>query len=142
MNAEEHTEDTEEAPSHQNSDNDPDTGKAGFIAEDFRSDDIAVKLLEGQDEDQEIEGLHRGDQEDQEGAGNRAQKRPEEGDNIGHAHEDGHQGRIGEFENRTAHKAENTDNDRIQQFSADEAGEDAVGLLGAPEDPLDRKSVV
>ena len=65
----EHAHDAEEAAAHQNGDDDPETAQPRGVAQDLRPDDVAVQLLEGQDEDDEVQRLDGGDQQDQEGAG-------------------------------------------------------------------------
>ena len=114
---EEHSRHAEKAAAHQNGDDDPQAGKSRPPAEDLGADDVAVHLLEGEDEHQEVKRLDGRIQQDQKQAGDRAEERAEEGDHVGHAHDHGHQRRVREFEDCGEEEAQNADNKRVQQLA-------------------------
>ena len=61
------------------------------IAQDHGADDVAVQLLEHQNEDDEVQALHGIDDQQQQRRGDRADVGTEEGDDVGDAHNDGDQ---------------------------------------------------
>ena len=77
--AKEHAGNAEKAATHQDSDDDPEAGEAGFVPQDHGADNVSVQLLEHQDENKEIQGLQRRDQQNQEGAGDGPQEGPKKG---------------------------------------------------------------
>ena len=82
--ADHHAREAHHAAEQQNGEHDPEARQSGGVAEDFRSEDIAVKLLQQQHKNDEIQRLHRTDDHDQNGTRNRTDERPEKRDNIGH----------------------------------------------------------
>ena len=87
--AEKHTRHTEKAAAHQDGNDDPQAGKARALSQDLGADHVAVQLLKGQHEQQEIQRLNGIDQQNQEEAGDRPQEGAEERNDIGDAHEKG-----------------------------------------------------
>ena len=83
-------------------------------------------MLEDHDEDHEHQTLLGADQQDQECRRHRTQEGPEEGDHVGHAHHHADQRRVGHFQDGTADKAQDADDEGVQQLAADKAGEDGV----------------
>lgn len=77
---------------HQDSHDDPEAGQAGAVPQDLGAKDIAVKLLERKDKEDEVQALDGAVQQDEKGAGDGPQEGPEEGDHIGDAHHQAHQG--------------------------------------------------
>ena len=77
------------------------------------------------------------DQQNQEEAGDRSQEGAEERNDIGDAHKNGHQRRVGHIQDGTADKAQDSDDKGIQQLAPDKTGENMVCLVGTPEDPVD-----
>lgn len=106
-----------------------------LVAQDQRTDHIAVQLLERQHKEGEIHRLDGRIQQNQKDAGDGAQEGAEEGDHIGDAHDHRDQRRVGELEEAAADKAEDPDDEGVQQLAPDKAGEDAVHLVDAPQDP-------
>ena len=54
-----HTDEAEEATEQKDGEQYPETTESGRIAEDARAQDIAVELLQNEDENQEVQALHR-----------------------------------------------------------------------------------
>ena len=114
----------------------PEGGQPGGVPQDLGPQNVAVELLEGQDKDGEVDRLKRIDQENQQSAGNGSDEGAKEGDDVGHAHHDGNQGRIRELENVAAHQADYSNNQRIQQLPVDKAAHDPVGVPGFPDNQV------
>ena len=91
---------------HQDGHDDPVAGDARGVAQNFGPQDVAVKLLEGHDEDHEHQTLLGTDQQDQECRRHRAQEGPEEGDHDGHAHHPADQRGVGQFQEGAADNAQ------------------------------------
>ena len=133
--AEEHPRDAEEAAAHQDRHDDPEAGEARLVAQDLGADDVAVHLLQGEDENGEIHRLQGAVQQDEEDAGDGPQEGAEEGDHVGDAHDDADKGRIREVQKGAADEADEADDEGVQDLAPDEAGEDLVHPAHRPEDP-------
>ena len=83
--ADDHSHKAKKPSKEQDGKQDPETGKSRGIPQDLRSQDIAVKLLQYQDEYKKIQALHGAYHQDQEGAWNRSDKGSEKRNDIGHA---------------------------------------------------------
>lgn len=94
--AQEHSQHPGKAAAHGDGHHHPEAGDAGGIAQDLGADDVAVDLLQNDDEDDEDQALLGAHQQDQEGTGYCAQERPEEGDHVGDAHHHAYQRRVGQ----------------------------------------------
>ena len=127
-NAEEHTQHAAEAAADHDGHDDPEARNAGGFAEDLRPQNIAVKLLQCDDEENEIKALLGADEQDEKRARNGAEERAEDRNDVRHAHEHRNNWRIRELEDRAADEAEDADDERVEQLSAHEAAEDTVSL--------------
>ena len=88
-------------------------------ADHLGGDDVAVDLLDDDHEEDVPQGAQGVDHEQEEDSRNRADKRPEEGDDVGDAHDDADQHRVGEAEDRKADHAHDPDDHRVQQLAGD-----------------------
>ena len=106
----------------------PEAGKAGGVAQDLGSDDVAVHLLEHQheqDEPQRFDGVL--DQNEQRGRDG-TDEWPEEGNHVGHTDDHRDQQRTGELEDEAGDVAQHTDDGGIQDLAVDEAAEHPVSV--------------
>ena len=94
--AQEHSQHPGKAAAHGDGHHHPEAGDAGGIAQDLGADDVAVDLLQNDDEHDEDQALLGAHQQDQERTGYCAQERPEEGDHVGDANHHTHKGRVGQ----------------------------------------------
>ena len=134
--AEEHTQHAAEAAADKDGDDDPEARNADGLAQNFGAEDVAVELLEGNNENDKVEALAGAHEQDQKRAGDRAEEGTEDGDDVRHAHKDRDDGRVGELQNRADDEAQNADDERVEQLAAHKAGEDAVGLAGGAQRAL------
>ena len=125
-----------EAAADKNGDDDPEARNADGLAQNFGTEDVAVELLEGNNENDKVEALAGAHEQDQKRAGDRAEEGTEDGDDVRHAHKDRDDGRVGELQNRADDEAQNADDERVEQLAAHKAGEDAVGLAGGAQRAL------
>ena len=129
---ERHTDDhahkTPQAAEQQDGEQHPEAGKAGGVAQNLRPDDVAVHLLQNQNEQDEPERLDGVLDEDEQGGRDGTDERPEEGDNVGHTDDDRDQQRTGELEDEAGDVAQHTDDGRIQNLAVDEAAEHPVSV--------------
>lgn len=91
-----HTHKTPQAAKQQDGEQYPEAGQTRGVAQDLGADDVAVDLLQNDDEHDEDQALLGAHQQDQERAGRSTQERPEEGDHVGDAHHHAYQRRIGQ----------------------------------------------
>ena len=96
-NPDDHSHKAHESAKQQDGKQHPEAGKPRGIPQDFRSQDVAVKLLEHQDEDKEIQAFHRAHQQYEKCAGHGSDKGAEKGDHVGHSDNHAHQKHIGHF---------------------------------------------
>ena len=68
-----------------NCENNPETGKSGRVTQNLRPEDISVKLLQNDDENQQKQRLQRIDHKYKDAAKEGAEVRSEERNNIGNA---------------------------------------------------------
>ena len=106
----------------------PEAGKAGGVAQNLRPDDVAVHLLQDQNEQDEPERLDGVLDEDEQGGRDGTDERPEEGDDVGHTDDDRDQQRAGELEDEAGDVAQHTDDGGIQNLAVDEAAEHFIGV--------------
>ena len=118
-----HAENAEEASEDGDRKDNPEAGKPGGIAEDFRPEDIAVKLLDKDNQDTEIKRLPGINHQHKEGAGNTADPRTEKGNHIGHADNHAYQNGIRRADNTGADKADDADDNGVYDLAADKADE-------------------
>ena len=97
----------------------PEAGKAGGVAKNLGSDDVAVQLLQNQYEQHEPQRLDGVLDENEQGGGNGTDEGAEEGDHVGHTDDHRHQQRTGELENQTADIAQHADDGRVHDLAVD-----------------------
>ena len=124
--AHDHAHEAPQPAKQQDGEEHPEAGKSGGVAQDLRADDVAVQLLEHQNEEHEPEGLDGTLDEDEQGGGDRTDEGAEEGDDVGDADDDGHQQSAGELENDAGKVAEHANDGRVQNLAVDEAAEHPV----------------
>ena len=88
-----HADKTEYTAEQQDRKHNPEARQAGRVAQNFGAEDIAVKLLQGENEQHKINRLNRADYHDQDGARNRTDERPEKRDDIGYTDDNRNQQR-------------------------------------------------
>src|SRR5699024_9032764 len=103
-------------------------GQAGGVAQNLGADDVAVQLLQDEDESHKPEGLDGVGDEDQQGGGHRADEGTEEGDDVGEADDDRHQQGAGEAHNDADDIAQHADDGRVHNLANDEPAEGAVNI--------------
>ena len=113
---------------------DPEGGKARGVPQDLGADDVAVHLLEDDDEDQEDQALPRVGEQQQEGAGDGPEEGPEDRDDVGDPHNDADEGGIGHPQDRQDHPADDADDQGVHELAGDKAAEDLVDVPQMPED--------
>lgn len=77
--AEEHTQHAAEAAADKDGDDDPEARNADGLAQNFGTEDVAVELLEGNNENDKVEALAGAHEQDQKRAGDRAEEGPKMG---------------------------------------------------------------
>ena len=106
----------------------PEAGKAGGVAKDLGSDDVAVQLLQNQHEQHEPQRLDGVLDEDEQGGRDGTDEGPKEGDDVGHTDDDRDQQRAGKLEDEAGDVAQHTDDGGIQDLAVDEAAEHFIGV--------------
>ena len=127
-NTDDHADEAPQTAEKQDGKQDPEAGKAGGVAEDLRADDVAVQLLQDQDEEDEPDGLDRVLDQNQQGGRDGTDERAEEGDNVRHANDDRDEQCARELDDDADDVAENTDDGGIQNFAVDESTEHFIGV--------------
>ena len=94
--AQEHSQHPGKAAAHGDGHHHPEAGDAGGIAQDLGADDVAVDLLQNDDEHDEDQALLGAHQQDQEGTGRCAQERPKKGIVLVTPTTTPHKGRVGQ----------------------------------------------
>ena len=89
--AQDHAGEAKQAAAGDNGDQHPDGGQAGAVAQDLGPQDVAVKLLQSDDQGKEPQGGPGVHDHQDEQTGNGADDGAEEGDHVGDAHGDAHQ---------------------------------------------------
>ncbi|MPN56055.1 hypothetical protein SDC9_203741 [bioreactor metagenome] len=85
--AQQHADEPKQAAAYYNGHQHPNSGKPGAVPQNFGAQDIPVKLLQRDDQNEKFKRAERiHDQQDQR-TGNGADQRPEERDHVGHAHD-------------------------------------------------------
>ena len=127
-----HTDDpsghTEHGAEEHDCEDDPEAGKTCGITQDNRTEDISVKLLQNNNENQEIQRLQRIDHENDHGADDSADIGTEERNNVGYTDDKGNQDRERRSDKFDADKAQNADDNRIQDFAGQETDENPVDV--------------
>mgnify|MGYP007003598223 CR=1 FL=1 len=106
----------------------PECGQPGGISKNLWPKYITVKLLQQQDEDQEIDSLHRICKCDQNRTRNCSDIWPEERNYIRHTHNHADKHCIRHIQKRCTNKAQNSDNDRINDLTDDKSPEYLICL--------------
>ena len=136
--AQQHPPEAEQPRAEDDGEHDPEAVYADGAAEDLRPDDVAVKLLENDDEDDEHKALERIDEQDDERARHRADERAEEGDDVRHADDDADEQRVGHVQDGADDIAYKPYYGRVEQLAVYEPGEGPVGEVEAAADALRR----
>ena len=136
--AQQHADEAEQAAAEQDGEHDPETVNAGGIAKDLRADDIAVDLLQDDDENDVNQALHRRDEQNDQRRRHRADERAEHGDDIRHGDDHAHEHDIRHAHDRTADIADDADDGGINDLTADKAHERRVREANGLEDALGR----
>ena len=126
--AEEHPREAENARRNGDRNEHPEARNTDGIAENLGADDIAVHLLQNDDENDKIERLQRLDQQYDERARNRSDKGAEDRDDVRHADDRRNQRGVRHLHKRHADVAQNADNCRVDDLADDEAGENPVDI--------------
>ena len=92
--ADDHTDKAKQPFAERQSGNDPNAVEAGILAKQSRANDVAVNLLQYDDKDDNDDEIDRAVHQSEQRAGYRTDKRAEDRDDIGHAHNNRHQFRI------------------------------------------------
>ena len=79
-NGNDHSHKPEKSAKQEDGKKNPEAWKAGRVSQNLWPKNISVKLLEHQYKNQEVQTFQRAYQQNEKGAGNRAEKRPEKGD--------------------------------------------------------------
>ena len=148
-----HAHKAEHAAEQEDRKHDPEARQSGRVAQNLGPKDVAVKLLQGEDEQHEIDRLDRADHHDQDGARDRANERPEKRDDVGHAHDHRdqqrkrlvHRHQAEADKQPQADKAQYADNQRVDQLAGDEPAEYTVHIGHAPHNavrPANREQAV
>ena len=124
--AQQHPPEAEQPCAEDDGEHDPEAVDADGAAEYFRSYDIAVKLLEDNDEDDEHKALERVDKQDDERARHGADERTEKRYHVRHAHNDAHQQCIRHIQQRTADVADKPYDGGVEKLAVYKPGEGAV----------------
>ena len=124
--AHDHAHKAPQAAEQQDGEQHPEAGKAGGVAQNFGSDDVAVQLLQYQHKQHEPQRLDGVLDEDEQGGGDGTDEGAEEGDDVGYTDDHRHQQRTGELEDQTADIAQHADDGRVHDLAVDEAAEHPV----------------
>lgn len=92
----------------------------------FRADNISVDLLKNKNPEKQNRTLDRADKQHQDTAGNCPNERAKKRDHVGYADNHADKQRIGRMQNAGSDKAEDSNDQGIQNFSNDEAAEHPV----------------
>lgn len=117
---------SEQSAAHQNSEKNPEAGQPRTVSQDLRSQNITVKLLQCQDEHQEPHTLLRIHHQQKQCRRDRSDKRTEKRDDIGDPYDAADQQRVLPSENRHAHEAQQTNDQRVYDLAIDKS---AKGLI-------------
>ena len=107
----------------------PEARDADSVAEDLGTNDVAVHLLQNNDEDDEIERLQRVDQQNDQRTRHRADERTEHRNDVRHADNRRNQRRIRHLHERHADVAQDADDRRVYDLADDKAREIRLMLL-------------
>ena len=105
----------------------PEAGESCGVAQNLGAQDVSIKLLQHQHEQHKVQTLHGVHHQDQKRAGDRADEGPEERDHVGHADDHADQEHVGHPQKPHAEKADDADNQGVQQLPGDKSAEHAVG---------------
>ena len=122
-----HAEHSEEPAANGNGCKRPYAGKSHASAHYSRVDDVALKLLEHDKEDNEYQCLHRVNGEDYEGAYACAEESSDYGDKGGNANESSRHSRIWQLQQLHANEAERAEYYSFHELSHKEALEGSIG---------------
>ena len=121
-----HAHEAPQTAEQQDGEEHPEARKASGVAQDLRADDVAVQLLEHQNEEHEPEGLDGTLDEDEQRCRHGTDEGTEEGDDVGDADDDRHQQRARELEDDAGEVAEHTNDGGVHDLAVDEAAEHLV----------------
>lgn len=126
--ADDHAWETEETAADEDGDKDHETGDTDGIAENFGSKQVAVKLLEQENKSHKPYGRNGISTEEEEAAGNGSDERSEEGNDVGHAYDDGDEFDVLDIDKKGINEkqtkvAQDTDDGRIDDFADEETAE-------------------
>ena len=126
--ADDHAHKAPQAAEQQDGEEHPEARKAGGVAEDLGSDDVAVHLLQDQHKEDEPERLDGILDQDEQGGRNGADEGTEEGNDIRHTDDDGDEQGTGKLEDQTGDVAQHADDRGIQDLAVEEAAEHLIGV--------------
>ena len=122
-NTDDHTDNAPKTSEEQNGEEHPETRHAGCRSEYARSEYVAVKLLQDQDENQELQGRNRRHHEQNKCARDGTDKRSEERNHIGHTDKHTDEKRVRHLHKTHANVADDAYNHRVNNFTDNEARE-------------------
>ena len=132
--ADNHSDESEESAAYQHREQYPEASQACAVSQDLRSQDVAVKLLERDDEYDEIQAVHRVDHQKQQRRRDRSDERSEERDDVRDADDAADQQAVLPSEDAHDDEAQDTDDDGIDDLAADESSESLIRVLCAFQD--------
>ena len=124
--AQQHPPEAHEMVEQQQGEEHPKGRQARRVAQNFGADDVAVHLLQDDDEDQEDETFVGVGQQEQKRRGDGPKEGTEDGDDVGDAHDGADETGVGDAQNGQAGGTEQADDEGVQQLAGDEIGKDAV----------------
>ena len=133
-NTEDHAGQAEEAAENNDGDQNPQSIKAGCVAKDLRTDNVSVKLLDNDNNQNEPYGFRRIGDKDDKRTGDCADEGTENRDDVRDADDDTQKRVIRHAENRKYDKAEEGNDGRIQNFTDDEARKGSVRIASQIDD--------
>ena len=123
-----HADEAEEAAEQEDREQYPEAAETGRVAEDARAEDIAVELLQDQDEDEEVYTLYRARQQNQDEGWDRTDERAEKRNHVRYADDDGNEHRVRHLHKAQAEEAEPADDEGVDDLADDESAEDPVDV--------------
>ena len=121
-----HAEDAEQTAEYGNREDNPEAGKPRGVTENLRTEDIAVELLENDNQDAEVERLSGIHHQHKEGAWNTADPRTEEWDYVGHADNHAYQNCVRRAYDTCTDKADNAYDNGVHNLAAEETDKRAM----------------
>ena len=127
--AQQHTQYAEGAAADGDGCQHPQTRQTHGLAHHPRVDEVALHLLQNQQEDQECQGFDGALEHDEERAGGRADPRAEDGDQRQRRDDDRHRQGVGKPQEQHTEAAQRSEDHGLRHLPGDEAGEGVVGQV-------------